>query len=106
MTDHKLKLIIPPLSFKRRIDKNIKSGEDDEYFGGKVIIKDGISQFYKFSKGMLGVASNDFYKQKDLDIKNYAKYVLKNDPMMEKCDVLGYFKSKLVMKDKKIILSK
>jgi len=64
-----------------------------------------VNLFYKFSKGILGVTGDEFNKQKYLDIHNYAKYVLKNVSMIEKREFLGYLKSKLVMKDKKIILN-
>lgn len=66
--------------------------------------EDEVSKFYKFSKGILGVTGNDFDTQKDLDIRSYAKYVLKNGSTIEKREVLGCLKSRLVMKDKKIML--
>jgi len=78
---------------------------DINEIGIKDQFEDEVSRFYKFSKGVLGVAGTEFDKQKDLDIRSYAKYVLKNGSIMEKREVLGCLKSKLVMKDKKITLS-
>ena len=52
-----------------------------------------------------GVTGNDFEKQKDLDIRNYAKYVLKEGSILEKREVLACLENKLVMRDKKIMLS-
>jgi hypothetical protein len=64
-----------------------------------------IERYYKFSKGLLGTAEIDFKKQKDVDMRNYAKYVLREGSIIEKREVLGYLESKLIMKDKKIILN-
>ncbi|MEI6835677.1 MAG: hypothetical protein WCK59_02490 [Candidatus Falkowbacteria bacterium] len=77
---------------------------DINEIGIKDQFEDEVSRFYKFSKGVLGVAGTEFDKQKDLDIRSYAKYVLKNGSMMEKREVLGCLKSKLVMRDKHITI--
>lgn len=76
---------------------------DINEIGIKNKFEDEVSRFYKFSKGILGVTGNDFEKQKDLDIRNYAKYVLKEGSILEKREVLACLESKLVMRDKKII---
>lgn len=57
-----------------------------------------------YNKGIFGVTGSEFDKQKDLDIRSYAKYVLKNGSITEKRDVLGCLKSKLVMRDKKTVV--
>lgn len=61
-----------------------------------------IERYYKFSKGLLGTAEIDFNKQKDVDMRNYAKYVLREGSIIEKREVLGCLESKLIMKNKKI----
>lgn len=61
-----------------------------------------IERYYKFSKGILGANELDFNKQKDIDMRNYAKYVLREGSILEKREVLGCLESKLVMKNKKI----
>ncbi|MCX6746457.1 MAG: hypothetical protein NTX00_05640 [Candidatus Parcubacteria bacterium] len=43
-------------------------------------------------------------KRKDLDIKNYAKYILKEGSVYEKRDLLSNLRSKLVLKDKKLVI--
>lgn len=63
-----------------------------------------IERYYKFSKGILGTTITDFNKQKNIDMRNYAKYVLREGSIIEKREVLSYLESKLVMKDKKIII--
>lgn len=62
-----------------------------------------IERYYKFSKGLLGTAEIDFNKQKDVDMRNYAKYVLREGSIIEKREVLSCLESKLIMKDKKIL---
>lgn len=79
---------------------------DINEIGIKDQFEDEVSRFYKFSKGILGVTGGDFDKQKDLDIRSYAKYVLKNGSTVEKREVLGCLESKLIMENKKIILVK
>jgi DNA invertase Pin-like site-specific DNA recombinase len=61
-----------------------------------------IERYYKFSKSILGSNEVNFNKQKDIDMRNYAKYVLREGSILEKREVLGCLESKLVMKDKKI----
>ncbi|MCK9435252.1 MAG: recombinase family protein [Candidatus Cloacimonetes bacterium] len=63
-----------------------------------------IERYYKFSKGILGKSELDFNKQKDIDMRNYAKYVLREGSILEKREVLGCLTSKLIMKDKTIKL--
>jgi len=71
--------------------------------GIKQQFSEEIERYYKFSKGVLGATGIDFDKQKEIDIRNYAKYVLREGSIMEKREVLGCLESKLVMKNKKII---
>lgn len=75
---------------------------DINEIGIKSKFEDEVNRFYKFSKGILGVTGSDFEKQKDLDIRNYAKYVLKEGSILEKREVLACLESRLVMRDKKI----
>jgi len=41
-------------------------------------------------------------KQKDIDARNYAKYILKEGSIFEKRELLSCLKSKLVLKNKKV----
>lgn len=63
---------------------------------------DELERYYKFSKGLLGTAEVDFNKQKSIDMKNYAKYVLREGSIIEKREVLSCLESKLVMREKKV----
>jgi hypothetical protein len=42
----------------------------------------------------------------DIDIRNYAKYLLKQGTIIEKRELLSCFKSRLILKDKKITVEK
>ncbi len=75
---------------------------DLDELGIKSRIEDEISRFNKFRTGVLG------HKQEkvslDVDVRNYAKYLLKNGTLMEKRELLSCLKSELVLKEKKILL--
>jgi len=43
-------------------------------------------------------------RQKDVDIRNYAKYILKEGNVYEKRELLECLKSKLILKDKALRL--
>jgi len=73
--------------------------------GVKHQFNEEIERYYKFSKGVLGIPGLAFDKQKDIDIRNYAKYVLREGSILEKREVLGCLESRLVMKNKKIIIN-
>jgi hypothetical protein len=65
-------------------------------------IENEIARFNKFRAGVLG------YKQEkkaiDIDVRNYAKYLLKEGTIMEKRELLSCLQSKLFLKDRKITL--
>ncbi len=72
--------------------------------GIKNQLNEEIERYYKFSKGILGKTDIDFNKQKEIDMRNYAKYVLREGSLLEKREILGNMESKIIMKDKKIWL--
>ncbi len=63
-----------------------------------------IERYYRFSKRVLGVTEIDFDRQKEIDMRNYAKYVLREGSILEKREVLGSLESRLVMENKKLII--
>jgi len=67
--------------------------------------KEEVERYYKFSRSILKTESKDFEKQKDVDMRNYAKYILKEGSIIEKRDLLSNLQSRLAMKNKKIIIS-
>jgi len=70
--------------------------------GIKSRINQEIARFNKFRIGVLG------YKQEahesEVNAKNYVKYLLKEGTLIEKRELLFFLKSKLILKDKKIIM--
>jgi site-specific DNA recombinase len=64
-------------------------------------MKDGIERFSKFQEITSGDSKK--VKTKDIDIKKYFKYLLKNGSVLEKCEVLVNINAKLVLKKKILI---
>ncbi len=65
-------------------------------------IEKELMRFNKFRIGVLGHKKE--VSNSDIDIRNYAKYLLKEGTITEKRELLSFLKSKLVLKDRKIIL--
>lgn len=96
-------------------DRNCKAGyirEDDlleqilglidalslDELGMKEKVEKEVERYHKFRMGVLGLNDNEQEKQKQIDMKNYAKYILKEGEIMEKRELLGSLKSRLVLK--------
>jgi hypothetical protein len=62
-----------------------------------------IERHKKFSVGILGGEKGD-YSAKDIDIRNYAGYLLREGNLFEKRDLLICLKSKIALKEKRIVL--
>lgn len=75
---------------------------DLDELGVKEKIRGEIARINKFNTEVLGKL-----KEKtdiEVDIRNYVKYLLRQGTILEKRELLSCFKSKLILKDKKIIL--
>jgi len=64
-----------------------------------------IERFNKFQKSILGIRVDKNVPVKEIDIKAYAKYILNEGDMAEKRELLGCMKSKIVLKDKVVVLT-
>lgn len=75
---------------------------DLDELGIKEKIKQEIIRINKFNTEVLGnkKEKNDI----NIDIRNYVKYLLGQGTVLEKRELLSCFKSKLILKDKKITL--
>lgn len=62
-----------------------------------------ISRYKKFTMSLLGERSD--VSTKDIDVKDYVKFLLKEGSLDEKREILGCFKSKVVLKNKRILLT-
>mgnify|MGYP001561109548 CR=1 FL=1 len=67
--------------------------------GMKERIKVEIERHKKFQSGLLGMKEKNI-KVVDIDIRNYAKYILREGAIFEKRELLSCLKSKLAMANK------
>lgn len=72
--------------------------------GLKEKIEHELEKHSKFRAGVLGITKEQQVKRKSIDGKNYAKYILREGTTYDKRDLLSCFKSKLILKDKKLTL--
>ena len=67
-------------------------------------IQNEIERYSHFQSKVLGMDDTELRKKRDVDVKNYAKYVLAEGTIVEKRELLSNLRSKLVLRDKKISL--
>jgi hypothetical protein len=70
--------------------------------GMKDQIRNEVTRYNRFQKGILGIKGE--VEVNDLDIRNYAKYILRDGRDYEKRELLGCLKSKVILKEKVITL--
>jgi hypothetical protein len=73
--------------------------------GMKDRIKVEIESHNEFQESVLGKEVKEKIKIKEIDIRNYAKHILRKRPMYEKRELLKHLRSKMVLKDKQLSLS-
>lgn len=66
-------------------------------------LEDEIARFNIFQRLVLG-STDQVEKRKDTDIRNYAKYILKEGAVSEKRELLGNLRSRIIYKDKILTL--
>ncbi len=59
-----------------------------------------VTRMMKFQSAMVG--KKEKIQVGDIDVRNYAKYLLREGSIIEKRELLGCFKSKMMLKDKKV----
>ena len=72
--------------------------------GIKQKIKDEIERHKRFNTDVLGLKSKSV-KSADVDIRNYAKHILRSGMMAEKREMLDCLKSKITLANKRISLA-
>jgi hypothetical protein len=75
---------------------------DIDEIGIKEKIKEEVTRFKRFQQVVLGTKNKIIIS--DIDIKNYAKYVLQEGRDVEKRELLGCLKGKIKLKEKTIYL--
>lgn len=73
--------------------------------GMKDKIKTEIESHNEFQESVLGKKVKEKIKIKDIDIRNYAKHILRKKSLYEKRELLSHLRSKLTLKDKKVYLN-
>jgi hypothetical protein len=72
--------------------------------GMKDEIKQALEAHNEFQEDVLGKETKKI-KVKEVDIRNYAKFILKKKPMNKKRELLDHLKSTLMLKEKNIYLN-
>ncbi len=67
-------------------------------------LEDEIKRFSHFQKVVLGASEKEAANEADVNIRTYAKYLLKEGSISEKRELLGNLRSRLVYQDKTITL--
>ncbi len=75
---------------------------DLDEIGVKERIKEEVSRFKKFQQILLGKKGN--VQVKEIDIRNYTKYLLREGSDLEKRELLRLTKSKILLNNKQILL--
>ena len=83
--------------FEQLIDKI-----DLDELGMKQKIKDELERFKKIQRTLLG--NKEKVEVAEIDIRNYAKFILKDGTDIEKRELLGCLKSKIILKQKQITI--
>ncbi len=76
---------------------------DINELGMRQKLEDEIARFNIFQRSVLG-STDKIKNNKETDIRNYAKYILKEGSVIEKRELLGNLKSKILYKDKILTL--
>ena len=73
--------------------------------GMKDKIKAEIESHNEFQESVLGKVVKEKIKIKEIDIRNYAKHILRKRPIYEKRELLKNLRSKLILKEKQLTLA-
>lgn len=95
----------PSLNEKDLIEElsNLLDTLDLDELGMKEKIHDEIARYNRFRTGVLGMKTKE--RNADIDPRDYAKYLLREGTITEKRELLACLKSRLVLRDRKVILS-
>ena len=77
---------------------------DLDELGMKHLIDAEVARYNKMRASLLGIKEHD--KADDINVRKYAKYILREGTMVEKRELLSNLKNKIILKDRKIALGK
>jgi len=69
--------------------------------GVQIKFEEELKRYNKFNRGVLGI-QNQGEKHQNIDLKTYAKYILRDGTNEEKRELMGCFKSNVII-TKKIV---
>lgn len=69
----------------------------------QIKFEEELKRFNKFHRGVLGVSGKK-EKPADIDLKTYAKYILKEGSNEEKRELMGCFESRVIVQDKRVTI--
>lgn len=94
----------PPINETNLIEELSKLLDqvDLDEIGMRQKIEDELTRYNRFRMGVLGAKQRE--KDIEIDVRNYAKYLLKEGTASEKRGLLLCLKNTLVLKDRKIML--
>jgi len=72
--------------------------------GMKERLEKEVQRYHQFRHGVLGIKEENEKRNKEVDIRNYAKYILKEGSIYDKRELLSCLKSKLILKNKELSL--
>lgn len=75
---------------------------DLDEIGMRTKIEEEVARYNKFRVGVLGMKTKD--RNTAVDVRNYAKYLLKEGVVAEKRELLSCLQSRLVLRDRKVSL--
>jgi len=77
---------------------------DINELGMRYKLEEEIKRFNKFQHVVMGTKADDLPEESEVNIRKYAKYLLKDGSMVEKRELLANLRSRLMYKDKVISL--
>ena len=77
---------------------------DVNELGIKIKFEQEVERYRKFRKGVLNISRDAATEPQEIDIKTYAKYLLKEGSIIEKRELLANIKSRIKLKNKQIVL--
>ena len=89
-------LITQLLEIIDKIDLNV--------IGIKSKLEDEIERFNRFKGTVMGMTEEERFVERKPDIRQYAKYLLKEGTLQEKRELMQSFKSKFVLLNKRVFL--
>ncbi len=77
---------------------------DLDKLGMKEKVQKEVERYHSFRTGVLGIQKDSHEDQKQINMKDYAKYILQQGTILEKRELMDNLKNKLVLKNRIITI--